>query len=57
MLQKNVKVSLSAKEFENISQARIYESTDDEDHCPVAYLKNNLSRIPTECNLRYFPYQ
>lgn len=47
---KNIKVSLSVKEFENISRAEIYENKDDEDHCPVACLTNYLSWIPTECN-------
>ena len=53
-ITKNVKVSMSSKEFENISQARIYENTHDERHCPVACLKNYVSRIPPE---RYSPCQ
>jgi len=51
-ITKNVKVSLSSKEFENISQARIYE-TEVEKHCPVSCLKEYFSRIPPNCDLLF----
>ena len=48
-ITKNVKVSLSSKEFENISQARIYGNANDVRHCPVTCLRMYFSRIPPEC--------
>lgn len=48
-ITKNVKVSLSQKEFENLSQARVYENTDNPENCPVTCLRSYISKIPKEC--------
>jgi len=52
-ITKNVRVSLSTKDFENLSQARIYSVPESPDRCPVACLKLYLSKISPECNLLF----
>ena len=47
LLQKNVKASLKAKEFEDLKFARIVEQLGD-DHCPVKRLREYLSHLPAE---------
>ena len=49
-ITKNVKVSLSSKEYENLSQARMYENPKDRDNCPVTCLEKYLSKIPENCD-------
>lgn len=53
-LTKNVKMSLSQKEFENVSMARMYDNPEDESRCPIAALKVYLSKIPPT-NQNFFP--
>lgn len=45
LLQKNVKASLKSKEFEDLREARM-ASTMNDDHCPVKRLKYYISLLP-----------
>ena len=47
MMSKNVKASLSQKEFKDIKNTRMY-SSDDENRCPVLAFKKYLSMLPAE---------
>ena len=53
-LTKNVKMSLSQKEFENISVARMYDNPTDKSYCPIEALEIYLSKIPNS-NSHLFP--
>ena len=48
-LSKNVKASLSSKEFENLSQTRMYTVPEKEEHCPVKCLKLYFERMSDAC--------
>ena len=53
-LTKNVKMSLSQKEFENVSVARMYDNPEDEYRCSIVAL--NLSKNPpTDQNFFLLP--
>lgn len=47
LLHKNVKASLSAKEFSDLKQARMYENSGVE-RCPVKSLKFYLNHLPSQ---------
>ena len=50
-LSKNVKASLSSKEFENLSQARMYAIPvpEKQEHCPVKCLELYLEKMTDDC--------
>ena len=52
-ITKNVRVSLSTKDFENLSQARIYDVPECPNRCPVSCLRLYLSKIKPDCNLLF----
>lgn len=49
-LSKNVKASLSAKEFENLSQARMYSTPEERENCPVKCLELYLEKMCDDCD-------
>ena len=48
-----LRVSLSTKDFENLSQARIYDVPECPNRCPVSCLRLYLSKIKPDCNLLF----
>jgi len=48
-VSKNVKASLSSKEFENLSQTRMYAVPENEEQCPVKCLKLYFERMNDDC--------
>lgn len=50
---KNVKASLTPKEYENLSQARMYENSEKPESCPIQALKLYLTKIPKDCNFLF----
>lgn len=54
LLSKNVKASLSQKEYENLRSARIYENKEDSEKCIVGLFQEYLKKIP-DGNQYLFP--